>query len=77
MDNATRAIRSWRTFFGFNQWANVEMIDACDQLDADVLEKELPGTQGSIRSTLWHLVELEHRYPASAARHVRCSRVPT
>lgn len=62
MDNVTTGNPILANLFRFNQWANVEMIDACDRLDAEVLEKELPGTQGSIRSTLWHLVELEHRF---------------
>lgn len=62
MDAATTGNPMLANLFRFNQWANVELIDACAQLEAEQLDETLPGTQGSVRSTLWHVVELEHRF---------------
>ncbi|MFT4038215.1 MAG: DinB family protein [Thermomicrobiales bacterium] len=62
MDITTTGNPILANLFRFNQWANVELIDACAQLDAGLLDEALPGTQGSVRSTLWHMVELEYRY---------------
>lgn len=62
MDSAASGNPILANLFRFNQWANVELIDACAQIDAGLLERDLPGTQGSVRSTLWHLVELEYRF---------------
>src|SRR3712207_6179390 len=62
MDSAASGNPILANLFRFNQWANVELIDSCAQLDADVLDRELTGTQGTTRTTLWHLVELEYRY---------------
>ncbi|MCA9877003.1 MAG: DinB family protein [Thermomicrobiales bacterium] len=62
MDNAVTGNPILANLLRFNQWANVELIDACAQLDDSLLDEELPGTQGTVRSTLWHLVELEYRY---------------
>lgn len=62
MDNADTGNPILANLLRFNQWATVELIDACAQLDDSQLDEPLPGTQGSARSTLWHLVELEFRY---------------
>ncbi len=50
-----------------NQWANLELIDACAVLDTAFLDAESPGTYGTIRTTLWHIIEAEHRFSAALA----------
>lgn len=65
MDNAASGNPILANLFRLNQWANVELIDACAQLGNDVLDAEAAGTLGTIRQTLWHLVDLEHRYLAA------------
>ena len=62
MDNSTTGNPMLANLLRFNQWANLELIDACAQLDAALLDTPLAGTQGSVRSTLWHIIELEYRY---------------
>jgi uncharacterized damage-inducible protein DinB len=62
MENSTDGNAILANLFRFNQWANVELIDACAQLDPAVVDEALPGTQGTVRSTLWHMVELEYRF---------------
>jgi len=42
--------------FRYNRWANLRLIDACRDLSADQLEARAPGTSGSIRELLTHLV---------------------
>ena len=49
----------------FNQWANLTLIDACADLDTALLDAAAPGTFGAIRSTLWHVIEIENRFLAA------------
>ena len=65
MDSAESGNPILANLFRLNQWANVELIDACAQLGDEVLDAEAPGTLGTIRQTLWHLVDTEHRYLAA------------
>jgi uncharacterized damage-inducible protein DinB len=51
--------------FQLNLWANLELIDACAALDPTLLDAVAPGTQGSIRTTLWHIIEAERRFTAA------------
>ena len=48
-----------------NLWANLALIDACAALDASDLDAAAPGTFGTIRATLWHIVETEYRFLAA------------
>lgn len=45
-----------------NLWANLKLLDACETLSDDQLDAVLPGTYGSVRSTLVHLFSAEERY---------------
>ena len=65
MDSAASGNPVLANLFRLNQWANVELIDAGAQLGDEVLDADAPGTLGSVRQTLWHLVDLEHRYLAA------------
>ena len=42
--------------FGHHVWATIKVLDACATLDDDQLATVVPGTYGSIISTLRHLV---------------------
>lgn len=42
--------------FRYNAWANRVLLDACKGLSEAELETSLPGTAGTLRATLTHLV---------------------
>lgn len=48
--------------FKHNLWANLQMIDVCEKLTDEQLDATFPGTYGTIRNTLVHLVGEEERY---------------
>lgn len=50
--------------FKHNLWANLQMLEACSRLTDEQLEAVIPGTYGSIRSTLLHIVGAEEGYVA-------------
>ena len=54
-----------RDFFQYNLWANVQLLDACEQLTDAQLDAIMTGIYGSIRETLLHLFASEEGY----ARH--------
>jgi uncharacterized damage-inducible protein DinB len=43
-------------------WANLRLLDTCATLDPEQLEASAPGTYGTIRATLEHLVNAEQGY---------------
>ena len=42
--------------FRYNRWANERLLAFCRPLPGDVLDAAVPGTYGSIRKTLMHLI---------------------
>lgn len=48
--------------FGHHVWATVTLIDVCAGLAPEQLESNVPGTYGSIISTLRHLVSADSSY---------------
>ncbi len=50
------------TLFAHNIWANLKLIDACEQLTDEQLNGTAVGCFGSIRDTLWHIVGGEVSY---------------
>ena len=52
-------------FFKYNLWANLRLLDACEQLTGAQLDTTMNGVYGSVRETLMHLVSAEEGY----ARH--------
>lgn len=49
--------------FEHNNWANLQIIQACSALSDEQLDAEpQTATKGSIRSTLWHLIESQEDY---------------
>jgi uncharacterized damage-inducible protein DinB len=48
--------------FRHKTWATVRLIEFCQSLDSEHLEATQPGTYGSIRATLTHLVNSDTNY---------------
>lgn len=48
--------------FRHNTWANVKLLTACEGLSDEQLEANIPGTFGTIRDTLLHIVGAEVSY---------------
>ena len=48
--------------FRHKTWATLELLDFCRDLDDEHLDATTPGTYGSIRDTLRHLVQAEEGY---------------
>lgn len=48
--------------FQHNLWANLKMFQHCANLTNEQLEATIPGTFGSIRDTLEHIVRAERSY---------------
>ncbi len=53
--------------FRHNRWANLALLDACVALNDEILDTPIPGTFGTIRSTLVHLVAAQGRYLVALA----------
>ena len=49
-------------FFRHNRWANLRLLNVCADLSAAQWEASAPGTYGSVRDTLVHLLAAEQRY---------------
>jgi uncharacterized damage-inducible protein DinB len=50
------------TLYRHKTWATLRLIDYCQGIDAEQLDATIPGTYGTIRETLRHLVEAEEGY---------------
>jgi uncharacterized damage-inducible protein DinB len=46
----------------YNNWANAKVLAACQELTSDQLAATAPGTYGSIRDTLRHIIRAEADY---------------
>jgi uncharacterized damage-inducible protein DinB len=53
-------------FFKYNLWANLRLLDTCELLTDAQLDAVFPGTYGSIRVTLKHMLGAEEGYTARA-----------
>jgi uncharacterized damage-inducible protein DinB len=51
-----------RALYRHKTWATLRLIEHCQGLDDDQLDATIPGTFGSIRDTLRHLVDSEEGY---------------
>ena len=49
-------------FIRYNNWANQQVFEACQKLSEDQLAATLPGSYGTLRDTLRHIVEGEEFY---------------
>jgi uncharacterized damage-inducible protein DinB len=43
-------------------WATLKLIELCQSLDDEYLDATIPGTYGTVRETLRHLVNAEEGY---------------
>jgi len=50
------------TLYRHKTWATLRLIEHCQGIDAEHLDATIPGTYGTIRETLRHLVEAEEGY---------------
>lgn len=46
----------------YNNWANTEILATCQRLTAEQLSAAAPGTYGTIRDTLEHIIRAEASY---------------
>lgn len=46
----------------YNNWANQQVLAACQKLNQEQLAAALPGAYGTIRDTLEHIIRAEARY---------------
>lgn len=46
----------------YNNWANAQVLATCQKLTADQLAATAPGTYGTIRNTLRHIIRAEADY---------------
>jgi uncharacterized damage-inducible protein DinB len=46
----------------YNNWANAQILAACQKLAADQLAAAAPGAYGTIRDTLEHIIRAEADY---------------
>ncbi len=49
-------------FIRYNNWANDEILKLCETLDAAELEATAPGTYGTLRETLAHMIWAQVSY---------------
>jgi uncharacterized damage-inducible protein DinB len=49
-------------FIRYNNWANQQVLEACQKLNEDQLAATMPGAYGTIRDTLKHILEGEAFY---------------
>jgi uncharacterized damage-inducible protein DinB len=60
-----------------NQWANLTTIDACVAIDPAILDAEARGTVGTIRQTLWHVINSENHFLAALQGHPDAGHIAT
>ena len=51
-----------KEFILYNNWANQEVLRACQNLSADQMEAVIPGAYGTVRGTLQHIIGAEAHY---------------
>lgn len=54
--------------FRHKTWATLRLIELCQGLDDEHLDATIPGTYGTIRDTLRHIVESEEGYYSQLTR---------
>ena len=59
---AALANRTFMEFILYNNWANQQVLQACQNLSEDQLATTSPGAYGTIRDTLEHIIRAEAFY---------------
>jgi uncharacterized damage-inducible protein DinB len=49
-------------FIRYNNWANQKVLEACQHLSEEQLDMSIPGSYGTIRETLSHIIRAEASY---------------
>lgn len=49
-------------FIQYNNWANQQVLQACQELNEDQLAATMPGSYGTVRETLEHIIRGEAFY---------------
>ncbi len=62
--------------FSRHAWATLELVRYCGSLDPPLLDREMPGTLGSIRTTLTHLVGAEQLFLAAVTDEQASDPIP-
>jgi uncharacterized damage-inducible protein DinB len=55
-------VNGLREMFRYKTWATLRLIEHCEDLNDEDLDATTPGTYGTIRETLHHLVDAEEGY---------------
>jgi uncharacterized damage-inducible protein DinB len=76
MSEATVGNSVLANLFRQNQWATLTTIDACLGIDAALVDAEAPGTVGTIRETLWHMVEADNHFLAALKGNPDAAHIP-
>ena len=63
--------------FRHKTWATLLLIEACQGLDEKTLDATTPGTYGTIRDTLHHLVGADESYLATVTGEHPAARCPS
>jgi uncharacterized damage-inducible protein DinB len=58
----TQADSTFMEFIRYNNWANQQLLQACQNLSEDQLATTIPGAYGTIRDTLAHIIRAETYY---------------
>lgn len=62
--------RCLRDLYAYNAWGNARVFAICREQEPAMLEREAPGTIGSIADTLRHMVGVEEVYSHMLRGHV-------
>jgi uncharacterized damage-inducible protein DinB len=65
MEGQIMGVVSEATFMEFilyNNWANQQVLEACQNLSEEQLATTIPGAYGTIRDTLGHIIRAEAHY---------------
>ena len=57
-----RSGSTFMEFIRYNNWANQQVLHACQNLNEDQLAAMIPGAYGTIRETLGHIIRAETHY---------------
>lgn len=76
MSDARRGHPVLADLFRQNTWANLATIDACAAADPALLDADAPGTVGTLRDTLWHVIDAENHFLAALQDHPDAASIP-
>lgn len=57
-----KSVDTLTNLFSHNLWANMRLLRRCNELTEEQLAASIPGSRGSVRDTLGHIVTAEQGY---------------